>query len=106
MADLLVLPTKNDAYSNVICEGFSQALPCIASAVGGIPELVMQSQAGFLLPPDSPIDLWAERILAFASNHVEQHAMKERALAYANEQLKMDKFQKIVRAVLQKFQNK
>ncbi len=54
-ADYLIVPSL--CYENaptVIYEALNQHLPVIASALGGIPELVVDSQNGYLFKPDSP----------------------------------------------------
>jgi glycosyltransferase involved in cell wall biosynthesis len=64
-ADLFVLPSKiaadgdRDGMPNVLMEAMSQRLPCIASAVSAIPELIASADAGVLVPPDDPAALAA-----------------------------------------------
>lgn len=58
-ADLLVLPTRADCFSLATIEAMASGLPVIVSAVGGIPEIVIQGVTGFLVQPDDPISLRA-----------------------------------------------
>ncbi len=52
--DLLVVPsTPLDAAPRVILEAFAARVPVIASASGGIPEIVEDNVNGFLAPPDA-----------------------------------------------------
>jgi teichuronic acid biosynthesis glycosyltransferase TuaC len=51
-ADLLVLPSRSEARSNVIVEALACQTPVAAAAVGGIPEVV-RSQHGRLFQPGS-----------------------------------------------------
>ena len=59
-ADLFVLASRvaddgdRDGLPNVLMEAQSQALPCIATAVAAIPELIEAEATGLLVPPDDP----------------------------------------------------
>lgn len=50
-ADLLVVPSLMDNAPNVIAEAHACGLPVLASAVGGIPEMIEPGQTGALVPP-------------------------------------------------------
>lgn len=49
-ADLFVLPTFNECFPLVLLEAMEQGLPCIASAIGGTPEIIDEGKTGFLVP--------------------------------------------------------
>src|SRR2546422_7727086 len=49
-ADCLVLPSFYEAQGIVIAEAWAQGRPVVASAVGGVPEIVDDSQDGLLYP--------------------------------------------------------
>jgi glycosyltransferase involved in cell wall biosynthesis len=50
-ADVLVLPSRTEGIPAVLVEGCLSGLPAVASAVGGIPEIVEDGVTGRLVPP-------------------------------------------------------
>ena len=52
--DLFVLPARCDPSPLVLVEAMSFGLPCVASRVDGIAELVEDQVTGILVPPESP----------------------------------------------------
>lgn len=52
-ADFLCLPSQNEGVANVVLEAFSCGLPVVATAVGGIPE-IMTAATGVLAAPRQP----------------------------------------------------
>jgi len=49
--DIFVLTSLYEGMPNAIMEAMSCALPCVATEVGGTPELVLHGKTGFLVPP-------------------------------------------------------
>ena len=60
-ADMFVLPSRNESFPNVVLEAMASALPVVATAVGGVPELVDHGRTGLLCPPGDPQAL-ADRV--------------------------------------------
>jgi glycosyltransferase involved in cell wall biosynthesis len=56
-SDLFVLPTLQDALPTVLMEAMAARLPIVASATGGIPEMIENGVSGLLTPPGDPIAL-------------------------------------------------
>jgi glycosyltransferase involved in cell wall biosynthesis len=63
LQDALVVPSRNDNSPNVILEAQSIGLVVIASAVGGIPELILENETGFIFEPNT--DSLVESLLNF-----------------------------------------
>ena len=79
--DLFVMPSRAEGLPRALVEAMSRGCPCIASAVGGIPELL---EADDLVPRDSPENL-AKLILQVAIDPDRLLAMSARNLAKAAE---------------------
>lgn len=58
-ADLMVLPTLHDTFPFAILEAQGAGLPVIATAVGGVPEMIEHGKTGYLVPPKDVEALYA-----------------------------------------------
>lgn len=50
--DVLAHPARRDPFPLALLEGMALARPIVASAVGGIPEMLVDGESGRLVPPD------------------------------------------------------
>jgi glycosyltransferase involved in cell wall biosynthesis len=57
MADLLVLPSHTEGSPNSLLEAMAAALPIVATAVGGVPEIVSDHKEGLLVHERRPAEL-------------------------------------------------
>jgi L-malate glycosyltransferase len=53
-ADLFVLPSRSEGFSNAIIEAMAASLPVVATEVGGNAEAVRDRLTGFIIPPEDP----------------------------------------------------
>lgn len=51
-ADIFALASRNDACPLVLIEAGHFSLPVVATAVGGVPEIIVEGETGFLVPPE------------------------------------------------------
>ena len=52
--DVLVLPSLKEGIANVVLEAMSLGIPVIATNSGGMSEVVIQGETGWLVPPRNP----------------------------------------------------
>jgi glycosyltransferase involved in cell wall biosynthesis len=72
--DLLILPSHTEGLPNVVLEAFAAAVPVVATAVGGTPEVVEDGKSGYLVPPRDATAL-AGRIRDALASETERKAM-------------------------------
>jgi glycosyltransferase involved in cell wall biosynthesis len=58
-ATLFALSSIHEACPNVVLEAMAAGLPVVATRVGGLPELVVPGETGWLVPPGDPAALAA-----------------------------------------------
>lgn len=74
LADVFVLPSREEPFGIVLIEAMSQGLPIVATDVQNIPRLVRQGVNGFLVAPRNAGQL-VEKILRMFENKDEAAAM-------------------------------
>ncbi len=78
-ADALVLSSAWEGLPNVVMEAMAAGLPVVATAVGGVPELVEDGRTGRLVPPGDPPALARAMAEVMTMEPTERAAMGERA---------------------------
>lgn len=103
--DLFVLPSRTEGLPNVALEAFAAKKPVVATAVGGVPEVVEDGVSGHLVPPGRP-DLLADAILRMLSDPERMRAMGqagyERVKRDFTFEAQTEKLEAIYRQVIQK----
>lgn len=52
--DIFCMPSLSEGLSSAILSAMANGLPVVSTSVGGIPELVVDGETGFLVPPERP----------------------------------------------------
>lgn len=88
--DIFALPSLNEGMGKALVEAMYAGLPCVATRVGGVPELVGDSEVGLLVEPSSPGEL-GRALIELAGDPERRRQMGEagrrRAPEYGVEQM-------------------
>ena len=89
-SDLFLLPSETESFGLAALEAMACGVPVIATQVGGLPEVVVSGETGFLAPLGA-VDIMvgeAVAILADPERHARMRsASAQRALAFATERI-------------------
>jgi glycosyltransferase involved in cell wall biosynthesis len=53
-ADVFALPSHSEGSPNVLLEAMAAGIPIVATAVGGVPEIIEHNQSALLVSPNDP----------------------------------------------------
>lgn len=84
LADIFILPSLSEGSPNVLLEAMMARTPTIASAVGGVPEMVEDGRSALLIPPADPAAL-SKAIARLIDNPTLARSLAESAYADAQE---------------------
>lgn len=88
--DVVVVPSRYESFGLVLLEAMRFGKPVVASAVGGMREIVAPGQTGLLVPAESPPAL-AEALLELLDNPNKRQTMGEQGLARFHERYELEK---------------
>ena len=88
-ASIFALPTRFDCFGIAFVEAMYHRLPCIGSNICAIPEIILDGETGFTLPPQEPSQ-WADRIIQLLRDERLSRRMGDRGFEYATSRYKWD----------------
>ena len=83
--DYYVHSSRAEGFPNAVMEAMSHGLPVVATAVGGVPELIEDGVHGLLAPPGDP-----EALAAALLRLLRDPALARRLAAAARERIRLD----------------
>jgi glycosyltransferase involved in cell wall biosynthesis len=82
-ADTLLLTSRSEAQSQALTQGIGLGIPAVATAVGGVPEVVVHERTGLLVPPGDP-DAVAIALHRLADNPTLRRQLGDAGREHAN----------------------
>jgi glycosyltransferase involved in cell wall biosynthesis len=101
-ADLLVNPSLSEGLPNIVLEAMALGVPVVATAVGGVPEIITDGIEGRLVPPGDAVRL-AEAIIGMARSPQDAAMMADSARQRIQEEFSFESQMIALRAVYQRF---
>jgi len=89
VADIFVLPSRSEGFSNALIEAMAASLPVVATAVGGNAEAVQDGDTGFVIPSEDPAAL-TEAIVRLLSDPALAKAMGSAGKNLATERFRTE----------------
>lgn len=90
IADVFLMPSGSETFGLAALEAMACEVPVVASNIGGLPELVVEGETGFLCPLDD-IDAFTERTRTLLTNDEMQARMAKAALERARTTFHVDR---------------
>ena len=88
-ARVYVQPSRREGFGLAVAEAMASGLPVVASAVGGLPDVVGHGSAGVLVPPDDPQAL-ADAVKALLDDPVEASRLAKAGRARVEAEYSVD----------------
>lgn len=82
LADVSVLPSDREGFSNAVVESMAAGVPVVATDVGGNREAIVHGESGFLVARDNPDDL-GQTLRTILADDALRHRMSEVARRHA-----------------------
>jgi len=87
--DVFVLPSDCEPFGLILVEAMARGIPVVATHAGGVPEIVVHGETGYLVPPRNP-EAMAAAIMKLLSNPLRAMQMGESGKARAQRLFNQD----------------
>lgn len=87
-ATLVLMPSRWEPFGLVALQAGQRGRVCLASNVGGLPEVVQHDRTGLVLPPDQPAE-WAHAICSLLRDRSRTTAMSLEARKFVSRQFNL-----------------
>lgn len=84
-ADVFVLPSHSEGSPNVLLEAMAANLPIVATAVGGVPEIVENNETALLVPVNDPDAMAAALVRILSDQNLAERLTTNSAALAANQ---------------------
>jgi len=101
-SDLFLLPSEHESFGMAALEAMASEVPVIATRAGGLPEVVVDGETGYLLPVGD-VDAMAERAIAILSDRVLHRRLGRAGRALAEEQFNVNRVVPMYREFYERF---
>jgi glycosyltransferase involved in cell wall biosynthesis len=98
-ADVVLVPSRVEPFGNVAVEALAANRPLVASAVGGLPEIVDHGETGLLVPPDDSRAL-ADAVETFLRDPSGAATIAERGAGRVRERFSIERYENDIDHVL------
>ncbi|MEX2115506.1 MAG: glycosyltransferase family 4 protein [Bacteroidota bacterium] len=99
--DVLAVPSYSETFGYVAIEGMAMGLPVVGTNAGGLPEIIVDGETGFLVPPRNPEEL-ARPIISLLKKPALRKAMGTKGQKRVKERFDFRKNIKMLEALFQR----
>jgi len=96
--DVFVMSSVTEGLCTALVDAMAASRPAVATTAGGIPEVVVDGETGFLVPPKDP-NAMADRIVQLLKDDALRRRMGEAGLARARERFTVERMVEETNAV-------
>lgn len=89
ISDLMLLLSEKESFGLVALEAMACGVPCIGTNVGGIPEVILDGETGFICELGDITEI-SEKALVILTNHDLQRRMTDSCISMVNERFRAE----------------